>query len=477
VPPHTTRRRAREAPLASLRRGLTASVLFGALSLLFPADAAAKPNFLVIVIDDIGADKLALYGATDPARTPNMDALAADGVLFQNAWSSPTCSPTRASALTGRLPERTGVGAPLRGERELSTDETTLAQILGAEGYATAAIGKWHLSSRPTHPLELGFDTHRGTPGNIGDEGYSIWRKYVDGVDLGLQYRYVTTETADDAIAWVRGQTRPWFAWVAFHAAHRPLHRPPSSLHRYGGLAGTGSVRHFNAIVEALHTELGRLLGTVGDDTTILLFSDNGTYELAIAPPFSPAHGKGSPYELAINIPFLVAGSAVPPANRGTSSDALIHVSDIFATLAELAGSDASAADSVSFVPQLLDAAQPGRHVLYTSGFRPNGGPPKPEHYKRAARDERFKLIRSEGHAEQLFDLDVDPYERNNLLENALTPASQAARDALARVIDENEWLRHPPGARGIPATWLVLLIALGVALTYRWRRRTRRPA
>jgi arylsulfatase A-like enzyme len=438
------------------------------LALLMAAglpEAAVASNFLVVILDDVGVDKIAAYDrARDPARTPNIDALARSGVLFRNAWANPSCSPSRASALTGRRPELTGLGAALPRGVGLSSEENSLAKMLRRRGYATAAIGKWHMGKAPNNPLALGFDTHRGTRNNIGPDGYQKWRKVIDGVDQGWQTSYATTDAADDAIAWIEAQQSPWFVWLGFHAVHRPLHVPPARLHSYGFLKGSGAVTHYKAILEALDAELGRVLVAAGPDTTIIIMADNGTYPIAVEPPFDPDHGKGTTYEGSLNVPLIVAGPGVADENRGTESNALVHVCDIFATVAELANSDASAEDSVSFVPQLIDANAPGRTWLYTSGFRPNGGPPDPREYIRASRGPRYKLLRQAMGKELLFDLLDDPYEQTNLLEDPLEPSAAEARNRLAAVIDSHGWGVRPASPEPLVQSWLLTALALSTA-------------
>jgi len=428
------------------------------------ASAATAPNFLVVVLDDVGVDKIAAYGrAVDPGRTPNIDALARRGVLFDNAWASPTCTPSRASALTGRRPELTRIGAGLRGHPGLDSDELTVAKVLKQEGYATAAIGKWHLGKHPTKPFDLGFDTHRGMRNNIRD--YRKWRKFIDGVEHGWQTTYATTDTADDAIDWLEEQQGPWFLWLAFQAAHGPLHAPPTRLHSYGVLLDSEPPVLFKAMVEALDKELGRVLAVAGPETTVVLFSDNGTYATAIEPPFDPRHGKGTAFEVGVNVPLIIAGPLVAPRNRGTRSDALVHVSDIFATIVELSGGHGAAEDSVSFAPQFQDATAPGRSWAYTSGFKPNGGPPDPAKYRRAARDPRYKLIRHGKGVEFLFDLEDDPYEQTNLLGRPLDPGAERARERLSRVIDSKQWggSSVAPKRRSTQALFVVVTLSAAV--------------
>ena len=219
----------------------------------------------------------------------------------------------------------------------------------------------------------------------------------MDGEDQGLQTQYATTDTAEEAIAWIEQQAGPWFLWLQFNAPHVPLHAPPARLHTRGDLDGTHAHVLYAAILEATDRELGRVIRAAGDNTTFFVMGDNGTFKTAIAPPFDKTRGKLSIYEGGVQVPLIVAGPDVPQDLRGRESEALVQASDLFATITELAGRPAQAEDSASFAPQLRGESTSGRTLLYTSRFRPNGGPPEPRRYRRAARDDRFKLVRGPG--------------------------------------------------------------------------------
>lgn len=419
------------------------------LLLAFGTAEANATNYVVALLDDVGVDKLAVYhSGPEVPSTPTLDALARRGVVFRTAWATPTCSPTRAAALTGRRAERTGLGAGVPPGPGLSADEVSIADVLRGAGYATAAIGKWHLNHEPRHPLDLGFDTHRGARSNVGPRGYFDWRKFVDGEDQGRQTRYATSDTADDAIHWIEQQTGPWFLWLQFNAPHPPLHSPPAHLHTRGDLSKASASTVYAAMLEATDTELGRVVAAAGEDTTFLIMGDNGTYGRAISAPFDNQHGKRTVYEGGVRVPLIVSGPDVPRANRGQQSDALVQSSDLFATVTELAGFPASAEDSVSFASQLRDPSKPGRSAVYTSRFRPNGGPPSKTEYVRAARNERFKLIRGPGTNEELYDLSRDPHESQNLLARPLAADAADARARLSEVVDSLEWQGPGSGSR-----------------------------
>ena len=140
--------------------------------------AATKPNIVVIVADDLGYGDLSSYGAAD-LKSPHLDALMAAGLKFTNFYANcPVCSPTRAALLSGRYQELVGVPGVIRTKPEdnwgyLSPTATLLPQVLKKQGYATAAIGKWHLGlDEEAHPNSRGFDHFHGFLGDMMDDYY-----------------------------------------------------------------------------------------------------------------------------------------------------------------------------------------------------------------------------------------------------------------------------------------------------------------
>ena len=423
-----------------------------------PADRAddGTPNVLIVIADDVGIDKVGAYGEhPSPPPTPTLDALAAEGVLFRNAYAYPSCSPTRAATLTGRYGERTGIGAIIdswKNEWELQPDETTLAELLGDRDSSLA--GKWHLGSMqgqpaPLHPGIQGFDWHAGSMGNPKDKwphdrdmglGYDRWNKNDNG-EVREVRTYMTTDSVDDALARMSAMAEPWLLVLSFNAAHYPPHVPPADLHTRPGLTDRSSeADRYDAVVEAMDTEIGRLLDTADaellDRTTLLVFGDNGTPDFAIRAPWDPKRSKGSLYEGGINVPLIVAGAGITAPGQ---TDALVHVVDVFATVAEIAGVDPPAdIDGVSFWPHVLDPARAStRQFVYTSKFKPNG-PGPPAKVDAIVRDADYKLVvstKDDGSvAERLYALDGGSgLEGPNLLRNPnrLAPAARAALEAL----------------------------------------------
>jgi len=422
-----------------------------ALALCLAPPAEGRDNFIIVLADDLGVDKIGVYSRDDlyghpgegasPGPTPNIDQLAREGVLFRNAYANPMCSPTRAATLTGRHGFRTGIGTP--GNAELPLDEVILPELLGATHHI-AAIGKWHLGGQlADHPNDSGFGRFIGTLANIDD--YYSWPKTTDGVTVQGRSVYATTDNVDDAIAVINEfGSEPWFVWLAFNAPHTPFHAPPQELHSFelSGAPTNTPVDHFEAAVEALDSELGRLLDSIPEavlaDTTIIFVGDNGSPRRAVELPFDGRRAKGTVFEGGINVPFIVKSPHVPAEHRGEESLALVHVVDLYDTVAEIAGVVSRAEDSVSLLPYLADPARstlPARPYVYAEQFSPNGeGPYTSE--ERGIRDERYKLIWRDGTYQEFFDLEEDPFEDENLLDGALSTAEQASFAQLVASVD-----------------------------------------
>ncbi|HVS11187.1 MAG TPA: sulfatase-like hydrolase/transferase [Planctomycetota bacterium] len=465
-----------------------------------PAPVQAFPggNVLILLADDLGTDKLDCYGnpaAQFKPHTPAISALAASGVLFRNAYSEPVCSPTRAAILTGRYGFRNGIGhIVVEGKPEfgpLSLSEVTLPEMLAmaGAGYASAAIGKWHLGTSAVGgdcaPILAGFGHWAGVPENLFTvQEYMVWPK-VAHAGLGacasappafglgcmppLSPTYATTETVNEALDWIAAQTEPWVCYVAFNTPHSPLHKPPDDLLYTPNPPPNPYPMHESpapylaAMIEALDKEIGRLLACMPPaqraQTTVIFLGDNGTesgstvdgvsYPL-VFPPYDPKKAKATLYQLGVNVPFIVSGKAVKQPGR--ESDALVDVTDIFATVADIAGVDLGALgfgcgggnralDGVSFLPILESPSAPSQRTFaFSERFEPNfdsGLPDRPieQARERMIRNARFKLIVQARRPinnlwgsvdlvpiERFFDLQSDPLEDQDLLK--LPPSS-----------------------------------------------------
>jgi arylsulfatase B len=408
------------------------------------------PNILLVIADDLGLDAMPCYGwASAEANTPILDALCQKSVRFEQAWATPTCSPTRASMLTGRYPFRTGVVAPAGGPDApgLPIDAYTLPKALDAlvpGHYAHANIGKWHLADKNNggdgSPNDLGYSFYSGLlAGTLPD--YFNWTKITNGVAFDVT-NYATTETVDDAISWLGTVDQPWFLWVAFNAPHSPFHVPPKELYTQTLAANAtckGATRGpcYRAAIEALDAELGRLLEAINDPDlthTVLIFvGDNGTPGQVLK-EYPDGRGKGTLYQGGIHVPLFIAGSGI--AEPGRQVNALVDTTDIFSTILELAGAippkqtpSNAPIDGRSLVPYLLASdANPIRTWVLselTSANEDVSG------VDRAIRDTQYKLIQWADGTTAFYHVAADPFEAVDLLAGTLTPEEQNALDAL----------------------------------------------
>lgn len=402
------------------------------LFLAMTAAATAGNNVLLIIADDYGVDAQSLYnpgGTTAP--TPNINSLAASGVRFTQAYACPVCSPTRATILTGRLGFRTGVGDVASAASSLTSAELTLPEVITQNdnlSIAAASFGKWHLSNGTpaairTFPNTIGGWPHYAgvTSGALTD--YSNWTKTTNGVNT-TSTAYATTDVVNDAVTWINARNtagQKWLAWVAFNAPHSPFHVPPVNLHSYGANPATNSLK-YRAAIEAMDTEIGRLLLSINPATTDIIFiGDNGTPGQVIQAPYDSTHAKDTLYEGGTRVPFIIKGPSVNSGGRTDSS--LIHVVDLFITMLELAGVPRPATvtlDSKSLLPILANQGDTSRTRLYVEQFDQAA----PTTGGRAIRDDRYKLIRFNTGIDQFHDILTDPSETTNLLASGIASMS-----------------------------------------------------
>ena len=409
-----------------------------------------QPNILLIIADDLGTEALSIYnqGGAKTTNTPNIDSLAQKGIIFNNVWGAPSSSPSRACMLTGRYGFRTDI---IDVRSNLSTDETSIQQYIrdNNPSYTNSIIGKWHLSKEVDSPANFGVDYYAGfMGGGVGD--YNSWELTING-HTQHQTSYITTKLTDLAIEWIDKQSeqeaseshemqhlqdKPWFCWLAYSSPHTPLHRPPTYMHTQGELpTNPDSIKanplpYFLAMVESLDYEIGRLLREIAPwelkNTVIIFIGDNGTDRAVIQEPYSARHSKGTLYEGGIRVPMVASGAGV--TRNGEHDNKLICSTDIFATIAELAGvTQPTYHDSFSFKP-LLETSQKGERKFSFSELlsRKHG-------YCNTIRNQQYKLISIKTQGDMLFDLINDPAEEINLLDQGLTSEQQQAYKELQK--------------------------------------------
>jgi arylsulfatase A-like enzyme len=338
-----------------LRAVLSAAALAALLAVLAGAARAAAParppNVVVILADDLGYEDIGVQGGKD-IPTPHIDSIARNGVRFTRGYvSGPYCSPTRAGLLTGRYQQRFGhefnegtgrlpFGLPL--------GETTFAQRMKALGYATAAVGKWHLGALPEmRPTRRGFDEFYGTLGNTP----FVHPQLVDS-RVGPDPRrvedpafYTTDAYADRAVDFIgRNKDKPFFLYLPFNACHTPMQATDKALARFKHIADEQR-RLYAAMMSSMDDAVGRVLGALGaarlvERTLVFFLSDNGGPETKMGPNGSRngalRGGKGDTWEGGVRVPFFVQWKGRLPA--GTTYTKPVIQLDILPTALAAAG-------------------------------------------------------------------------------------------------------------------------------------------
>ena len=425
-----------------LRLLMLFSLVFG----LFSANAAndvrhnseVKPNVIIVVIDDMGWEQLGCYGSSF-YRSPNIDKLAKSGVLFTNAYASaPVCSPTRAALMTGKYPARLHLTDFIPGsdpkdktlltpdwQKFLPLEETTIAELLKAEGYKTAIFGKWHLSkekfgpeSRSNNPDKQGFDETFIT--FKPSKGYPLgaWQEpEVDG--------HSTDTIMNRSIEFVRqNRNNPFLLVTSFNAIHDPLMEKAVSIEKFGRNPESKlpvNTPVLGAMIERVDNAIGRLIASLESNnlmehTLLIVISDNGG--LVKSASQSPLReGKGWLYEGGIRVPMMISwrGKIRP----GRTSDQLTATIDVLPTVLDLLQlqHNLPAMDGISLKPLLMNDLPLNRDALFWNYPHYHNGPPSAVIRKR-----NYKLIEwydrsltNQPDAFELFDLKNDLGETKNL--------------------------------------------------------------
>ena len=410
------------------------------------AESKLPPNFIFILIDDMGWTDLGCFGSTF-YKTPNIDRLAGQGMKFTDAYAAcPVCSPTRASILTGRYPARLHLTDWLPGRRDMPTqmllrpqirqalplEEFTLAEALKGKGYVSASIGKWHLGGKGFEPQKQGFDLnvagdHTGTPLSYFHP-FQRGDATMPGLERSEEGEYLTDRLTLEAEKFIeQNHEKPFFLYLPHYAVHIPLRARQALVEKH--LAATPGATHTNAIyaamIQSVDECVGRLmrkLDTLGlTDRTILFFTtDNGGLSVREGPN-TPATsnaplrmGKGYLYEGGIRVPLIVRWPGSTPS--GSLCHTPVSSVDYFPTILEIAGvqrTTGRSIDGVSLVPLLKQTGQPQREAIYWHypHYSNQGGKPGA-----AIRQGDFKLIESyEDHHAELYNLRIDPGETVDL--------------------------------------------------------------
>ncbi len=303
---------------------------------------AKKPNFIVILADDLGFGDLGCDGGTI-IRTPNLDRMATEGVRLTDFYASANvCTPSRGGAAHRpvRHPPRPGArGAAAADTKGLPVDALTIPRVLQAAGYATALVGKWHLGHVAPHwpPTVYGFDAFHGLPYSHDMKPLALYDTGATDAPLTespVDFHRLTERFFRQTIAFVEEhREQPFFVLLALTAPHVPLDPNPDDL--TGSAAGA-----YGEVVEEIDLNVGRLVQRLKDlgldeDTLVVFTSDNGPWFEGSSGPFRDRKG-GSAWEGGFRVPFIARQPGTLPAGR--ESAALSSNLDLLPTLAAMAG-------------------------------------------------------------------------------------------------------------------------------------------
>jgi arylsulfatase A-like enzyme len=402
--------------------------------------AAEKPNIILVMPDDVGYGDYACLG-NPIMRTPTVDSLKKQSMLFTQFHTSPTCAPCRSALLSGRHEFKNGVTHTIFERERLSLKSITLPQVLKTVGYTSGIFGKWHLGDEEAYrPENRGFDevyihgaggigqTYAGScgdaPGN-SNINPALWHNGKFEKTQG----YCTDLFFDQAIVWMESKQKakqPFFAMITPNAAHTPLVLPEAYYQQYIGKPGVDiNMAKFFGMIENIDTNLGKLLAKLKEwqieENTLVIYlgSDNGgTFGTKI---FNDGMrgGKCTVYQGGTRTPcFFRWPAGQIPAD--TACDALSAQRDIFPTLAEITGVTLSdevkkQVEGRSLLPLLKNpkAEWPERTLVHHLGRWAKGKAAESKYASCAIQNARFTLVNNE----ELYDLQADPGEKTNVID------------------------------------------------------------
>ena len=420
------------------------------------ANGAAPPNIVYIIADDLGWGDVGFRGSD--IKTPNLDKLAETGVTFDEFYTQPMCTPTRAAFLTGRYPLRYGLQTgviPSPGSYGLALDEYLLPQVMKDAGYRTALVGKWHLGHAKADywPKQRGFDTFYGAlVGEIdhfkhSSHGVKDWYRGNKPLEeTGFDNTLFGNEAA--RVVESHDPASPLFLYLAFTAPHTPFQAPDDALDRYKHIADKNR-RAYAAMVSVLDDGIGKLLASLEkrgmrDNTLIVFHSDNGGVTSSLFAGDSkvsgglPADngpyrdGKGTLYEGGTRV---VALANWPKKIKPGKVAGMVHVVDMYPTLAAIVGATLDKnqpLDGINLWPSLSEGKPSARRELVYN-VDPMGG---------AVRRDNWKLVWKATLPQkvELFDLSADPSEARDL-----------SADHADRVRDLQDWITSLAGEMDQP--------------------------
>ncbi len=394
--------------------------------------AQQKPNIVLILSDDAGYADFGFHGS-EVMKTPHLDKLASQGVVFKQAYvSAAVCGPSRAGILTGKYQQRFGFeennvpgymskSGTVGDDMGLPLNQKTIGDYLKPLGYKTAIIGKWHQGNADRfHPLKRGFDEFYGFRG--GARSYYEFKegnpntKQEDWLEHGFgnyyeTEKYLTDAFADKAVAFIEeNKAHPFFVFLSFNAVHTPMQPDDKDLATFSNL--TGKRQKLAAMTLSMDRACGRVLQKLKDlgldDNTLVIFTnDNGGPSDSNASVNSPLSGtKANHLEGGIRVPFLMRWTGVIPENIEYNNP--ISTLDLLPTFFKIAGGTTdklSDVDGVNLMPYVLGENKSRPHkTLYWK--KENRG---------AIREHDWKLLRFPDRPAELYNIAEDVSETLNL--------------------------------------------------------------
>jgi len=452
--------------------------LFLSIILFAGCTSDYQPNFVFLLVDDLGYMDVGFNNPESFYETPNLDQLAAEGMTFTNAYAAcPVCSPTRASIMTGKYPARINTtdffGAPqpegllkrkpnyyksrpvlpAHYENRMALEEITIAEALKAEGYATFFAGKWHLGPEGFWPEDQGFDVNAGGIERGGPYGGKRYFSPYGNPRLtdGPDGEHLPDRLASDAVSFIKEhEEEPFLVYLSFYSVHTPLMAREDLKQKYEekaksvpentwGQEPPRKVREvqnhavYAGMVEAMDQAAGKVLdylkeSGLDEKTAVFFMSDNGGLSTSEGHPTSnyPLRaGKGWLYEGGIREPMMIKwpGNTKP----GSISNIPVISTNFYPTILEMAGIELTPnqhIDGVSMVSIATnDKSQNDLQTLFWHypHYGNQGGTPGA-----AIRKGNYKLIEFfEDSRVELYDLDVDIGEKNNLIKEFPNVASE----------------------------------------------------
>lgn len=393
-----------------------------------------RPNFVLIVIDDIGYNDLGFYGS-QIHKTPNIDKLAEEGMVFTDFHTNgAVCSPTRASLMTGQYQQRSNVehaiGFTMDGGMPL--EKQTIAELLEKAGYRSGVFGKWHLGHVSKFgPNDQGFEqsaVSNNTPDyhtHISREGELDWYKNQVLFD---ESGYLTDLVTNHSVQFIDdNKEQPFFLFTSHIAAHFPFQGPDDPPHRtigkiwhdtkYGPLPESQYRRAYKDMIEGVDKSVGEVVQALEnaglrENTLIFITSDNGAYSW-VGSNYPYRGQKGDLYEGGHRVPAIANWPGHISPN--TITDATTMTMDLAPTFASIAGVEFAserqgAFDGIDLSPVLFDEASIRERILFWRFINPYVNS-----HSYAVRQSGWKYIVENG-KQFLFNLDMDQTESNNLM-------------------------------------------------------------